>query len=314
MGRNFVLRARERGHRILAPVRDAGKLAAQMAFEGIPANAVEPLAPDPARWILPQIDGAVLGAGVLFARSRAEYFATNVDWTLKVLEALPRDCRVVVISSQSAGGPTPPGRSSRMETDVDAPVTWYGESKLVMEKAVRERFGERRAVVLRPPMIIGPRDTATLPLFRMARSAVRFKPGWMTKTFSYIAVNDLVEAIFAALEGFPALAGSSSYVSAQEPVTDWQLIASAAEACRTRGIILPVPETGLRILARVVDAVPSLRSRTPSLTRDRVREIWHSRWVVDGTRFEQRTGWRAGTAIGESLQAAHDDYVRRKML
>jgi hypothetical protein len=63
-----------------------------------------------------------------------------------------------------------------------------------------------------------------------------------------------------------------------------------------------------------VDASPALRAQTPSLTRDRAREIWPDRWVVDGSKFEQLTSWRAKTGLRDALQAAHNYYVREGRL
>ena len=106
----------------------------------------------------------------------------------------------MVISSQSAGGPTPAGKRARTEADSDAPITWYGESKLDMERSIRREFPNRPITILRPPMILGPRDSATLPLFRMATGRIRIKPGLRSKSYSFVAVDDLVAAIFLALE------------------------------------------------------------------------------------------------------------------
>ena len=58
----------------------------------------------------------------------------------------------------------------------------------------------------------------------------------------------------------------------------------------------------------------SARSRTPSLTRDRVREVWPDRWVVDGSKFERLANWQAKGALGSALVAAHDYYVREGRL
>ena len=69
-----------------------------------------------------------------------------------------------------------------------------------------------------------------------------------------------------------------------------------------------------RGLPRAVDASPTLRAQIPSLTRDRVREIWPSRWVVDGSKFEQFTGWSATTDYHDALRAAHSYYVREGSL
>jgi nucleoside-diphosphate-sugar epimerase len=312
LGRNILLNALREGREVFAPVRNPDKLGEQLRFEKQDAQGVRVLSAVPGQW--PQISPkyAILGGGVLFERTRSDYFCTNVDWTLATLRALPKQCRTVVISSQSAGGPTPPGKASRTEDDRDAPITWYGESKLAMEVSIRREFPNRPITILRPAMILGPRDSATLSLFRMARGRVRIKPGLHSKTYSFIAVDDLVAAIFLALEK-EALA-KSLYVASVGRITDWQLIASAAMACNAKGMTLPVPQVLVGILARAVDASPTLRAKAPSLTYDRVREIWPNRWVVDGSKFERFTGWKAKTDSHEALRAARNYYVREGRL
>jgi nucleoside-diphosphate-sugar epimerase len=312
LGRNVLLRALSEGKEVLPAVRNADKLLQQLRFEQRDPQKIQLLPALPDRW--PRISPryAILGGGVLFERNRSDYFCTNVDWTLATLRALPPECRTVVVSSLSAGGPTPDGKAARSEEDVDAPITWYGESKLAMERAIRREFPNRPITILRPPMILGPRDTATLPLFRMARGAVRIKPGLRAKSYSFIAVDDLVTAIFLALEREPC--PQASYVASAQSMTDWQLIAAAAAACRARGVTVPVPHFIVRMLSAFVDKIPRLRAKAPSLTRDRAREIWPDRWVVDGSQFARLTGWRASTSLSEALEAAQSYYVREGKL
>lgn len=308
VGRNCLLAAlRGRYEEVFTAVRSEKKLRTQCEAEQIAPAAsqrIKTLGADPAQWPEIDADHAILSAGVLFARDRAEYFSTNVDWMMQVIAALPSGCRIILISSQSAGGPTPPERERRTEDDPDQPITWYGESKLAMEHAVRAAFPDRDITILRPPMILGPRDTATLPLFRMGRGLIRPKPGLRAKSYSFIAVDDLVEAAFTVLDA-SYRSSQSYYVASRQIFTDWDLIAAAV----TRpGLTVPVPEPAVRLLSAVVDAVPALREQTPSLTRDRAREIWPSRWVVDGSAFTRLTGWEARRSLLETMQATLEHY------
>ncbi|MCX6969021.1 MAG: NAD(P)-dependent oxidoreductase [Verrucomicrobia bacterium] len=301
VGRNLLTSAVRERVPVLAPVRSPEKLFRCMEQDGIPRTAVTPLPTDPAEWPALSPTHAVLGAGVLFARTRNEYFETNVDWTMRVLRALPPGCRTVVLSSQSAGGPTPNGRAARSEQDPDSPVTWYGESKLALERAIARELPDRPITILRPPMILGARDTATLPLFKMARGLVRTKPGLRRKEFSYLAVEDVVGAIHAAFElGEPG----PFYIGSDRPVSDYELISSAARAVEGNGITLPVPLPLVRLMAAVVDAIPALRAATPSLTCDRAREIWPDRWVVDPSAFRRLSGWTPSIPLDEALLSA----------
>lgn len=312
VGRNAILSALAGGHDVYVPVRSEEKLRAQLHFERADSSRVHPLPPEPEQWPRFWPHQAILGAGVLFARSRKEYFSTNVDWTLSILRALPADCRTIFLSSQSAGGPTPVGKQAREESDADQPMTWYGESKLAAEKAIRAEFSERPVTILRPPMVLGPRDAATLPLFRMARGPVRLKPGFRRKFYSFIAVGDLVEAMFSVLQKPPS--GQSFYVASPEIISDLALIESASRAGKWRGVTFPIPQLTTQMLSLLVDAIPPLRSRVPSLTRDRVREIKPDRWVVDGSAFARFSGWQARCSLEETMQAACDYYLREGAL
>jgi nucleoside-diphosphate-sugar epimerase len=311
VGRNVILRELEQGTRIFAPVRDADKLRRQLVSEGLSAESVNPLPSNPSSWGTIEPTHALLSAGVLFARNREEYFKTNVDWTLEILRALPETCRTVVLSSQSAGGPTPTGQSSRSESDSDAPVTWYGESKLELEQAIQRFFSTRKITILRPPMILGARDTATLPLFKMGRNFIRTKPGLRKKQFSFIAIEDLVDAISAAFE---LDASGPFYISSDQTISDFDLIDTAAQAVGGRGVTLPVPLSLVKLASLLVDSIPALRKSAPSLTRDRAKEIWPDRWVVDSSAFRTATGWRSRHSLSHALHSACEFFSKEGLL
>ncbi len=315
VGRNLLLAAIASGRcsRVIASVRDPEKLHAQLAAEGIPKARVT-LHRSGERLPAGEIDHAVHCAGVLFARDRATCFRVNVDGTLALVEALPADTRVVVLSSQSAGGPTPPGQAARSASDPDAPLTWYGESKLAMERRLREvRPG---ALVLRPPMILGPRDRATLPLFKMAAGPLRAKPGLAGKTYSWIAVRDLVRGILnaLALPDWSELTGAPIYAAAPDSITDHDLIRVSARLMGRSGITLPLPDPLLRLASLAIDAIPALRAGAPSLTRDRVREIFADRWVVDGAPFRARLAPGPFSQLAETLAETRDWYATAGLL
>jgi nucleoside-diphosphate-sugar epimerase len=284
VGLNLLLEAQKSGRytEIVVAVRDGDKLIRQLATENIADTAVMRIT----RWDAPPpagIDHAVHCAGVLFARNRDDYFRVNVDDTLRLLGALPASAKIVVLSSQAAAGPTPPDCKIRNADDPDTPITLYGESKLAMEKAIRAARPD--ALILRPPMILGPRDRATLPLFRMAAGALRIKPGPIPKSYSWIAVRDLVRGILAGLEG---TASAPLAACSPEPITDIELIETAAQVMGRRGKTIAVPHFVIRGASAFIDAIPPLRAANPSLTRDRVRDIFADRWVVDGSEFRAR--------------------------
>jgi nucleoside-diphosphate-sugar epimerase len=304
VGRNLLIKLHRDPlwKRIILPVRDPLKLDAQLKEEGISDVRFRSCLVTGDFWELPpgvNPDLVIHAAGLLFGRGKGDYFATNVDGSIRLAAQLPHAGRMIVLSSLAAGGPTPRGVAGRGIEHDDRPISFYGASKLTMEKELRNRLGSR-LLILRPPMVLGPRDAATLPLFRMASGPVRIKPGYSPKWYSWIAVDDLCGAI---------LKGASTdwsvhrpfYLGAAETITDSQLIATAAEVVNGRGVTLSVPQAAIRLASLAIDAIPAWRVAVPSLGRDRVREILPDRWVSDGRPFEEHFGWKPSGGLQETL-------------
>ncbi len=314
VGRNFLLkllseREGARWSRIILPVRDPQKLRSQLEGEGMEVSenlTICQVKED--TWELPsdvRPDLVIHAAGRLFGREREEYFQTNVSGSLRLAAQLPENARMIVLSSLAAGGPTPSDEQARTMGCSDAPVSYYGESKLAMEQSLRKRLGER-LLILRPPMVLGPRDAATLPLFQMAKGGVRVKPGFKQKQYSWIAVEDLCDALLkAATTEWPA-GQKPFYLTAQQTITDYLLLSTAAKVIHARGVTIPLPHAVIQGLAWGLDALPALRGAVPSLGVDRVREILPNRWVCDGRGFFEGFQWEARKGFSETLRSTAD--------
>jgi len=304
IGRTLVLRALrdEQVTEVIAPVRSPDKLREQLAREGTTGTRklrmVKAAAPEWQLGDLGAVDRVVHCAGVLFGRSRDEYFRVNVDGTLDLLRQIPGSPRTIVLSSQSAGGPTPEGHPVKKIDHPDRPLSWYGESKLHMERAVREA-GHGHVSFLRAPMVLGPGDQATLPLFRMVRGKIWTKPGRELKHFSWISSDDLADAIdawFMRGEHLPV-----AHVTSPGTITDAELMLTAGKVSRKKGTLLPVPQILLKPVAFASKFIPTIGEKVPSLTADRAREIWPNRWVIDPDPFHAATGWRGRATLEDTL-------------
>ncbi len=321
VGRNLLIRivsdpAFSRWSRIWLPVRDPAKLRGQLGEEGIAGDSrLLPVAVSGNLWSLPPDASPSLvihAAGLLFGRSRRDYFDVNVGGSLRLAAQLPRTCRMILLSSQAAGGPTPRGAGARSAGHPDAPVSWYGASKLGLERELRSRLG-RRLCILRPPMVLGPRDSATVPLFRMAAGPVRLKPGFRPKHYSWIDVGDLCTAILAAAAdpGECERHGPLYLGSGCSSITDLELLDTAARVLGARGRTIPVPHAVIRLASLAVDRVPAWRAAAPSLGIDRVREILPDRWVCDPDPFVRAFG-RGVTRTLEATLGETAEWLRSR--
>ncbi len=156
-------------------------------------------------------------------------------------------------------------------------------------------------------MILGPRDAAILPLFKMASSSFQIKCGQLPKTYSWISVDDLNHALLDALQSddWKTIAGRTIYAAAPDPITDFDLIKHATRLYGRKPRVLRLPDSAIRIASGIVDTIPSLRDSTPSLTRDRVREIYADRWVVDSPEFQHSFLKTPSSSLEQTLALTH---------
>ncbi|MEE9221827.1 MAG: NAD(P)-dependent oxidoreductase, partial [candidate division NC10 bacterium] len=100
-----------------------------------------------------------------------EYYRANGKGTANLVAILAQrrqPPRLVYLSSLAAAGPSKDGHPLR-ELDPPQPVSHYGRSKLDGEKAVRELGPTIPWVIIRAPVIYGPRDRGLLPFFELAK-------------------------------------------------------------------------------------------------------------------------------------------------
>lgn len=320
VGRNILLEAlqQKQYEKIYLPVRSLAKLKEQLAQEGFATlpSVIHPIESSATQWNLGEAvtsEHVIHSAGVIFARTRDEYWDTNVEGTVRLLRELKKPEKIVILSSLAAAGPSE-GETPKKEGDSDSPVTWYGRSKMEMEHRLAKEFPHMPYICLRPPMIFGPRDSATLPLFKMVRKPIHFKAALHTKYYSFVSVEDLVAAIFMALsKPFPP--GKHTYYIAHDTVvTDRELLKAAAEACGRPSRVLPVPQWALKVASRMIDTIPTWRATIPTLSVDRAKEIWPQRWVASAEAFERDFDWTARTSFGDSLKSTREWYVQSGQL
>lgn len=330
VGRNLLLQLVKSGtyEKIILPVRSSEKLRAQFLGDGFDAvpNIIQAVEGGAHSWNIKSVLAArpakisyqvVHCASTMFGRNRHEYFSVNVEGTKRLMEDTADASATIVLSSLAAAGPCVGDQIAKQECDPYAPVTLYGESKQAMEEMLLKDYSNRSLLIIRPPMVLGARDSASLALFRMARLPVRFKPGGNERHYSFISVDDLNGAIRKALEHtelWPSLPRAPFYVASEHTITGTELIETAGKAMGKSGMTLAVPIPLLKVASHVVDAVPFFRELVPTLTKDRAKDIWPDRWVVSAAAFGQAFNWRAENSLEASLKDALQWYRRTKQI
>lgn len=253
-------------------------------------------------------------AGSTAAFDRAGFDRTNVLGTGNVLTAA-REAgvrRVVLVSSLMAAGPSHPDVARREHHRHDEGFSDYGDSKLAAEKLGWEmaRSGDLEVVIVRPPLVYGPRDRDVLQMIRSAKMGVVAVPGFHEQWVSMVHVDDLVTGIIAAgMRGSPlprsgphVLAGDGRphhhlpadpapeegrgiyYISdgSKRTVTEFGLL--SAELMGRRALSVRLPKAAVVGVGWANQAIGRMRGRVPALTLDKAKSSLSPGWWCDDAR------------------------------
>jgi nucleoside-diphosphate-sugar epimerase len=204
-------------------------------------------------------------AGCTKALRRSDYYDGNVQATKNLVNAVKgRRLRFVHVSSLAAAGPG----SGVREDDQPNPVSEYGRSKLEGEQTVRQAIPD--AVIIRPPVVYGPRDTDVFQIFKSVAHGVSVEIAGGDRWFSSIYVKDLVLGLIASLES-PAAPGRTYYLAHPKPATWGALTGIAARAMgRPAPRVIRVPMGVAKAVGVCAELWARCTGRPGIISRDKV--------------------------------------------
>jgi dihydroflavonol-4-reductase len=240
-------------------------------------------------------------AGVTKARRPSDYYTGNAEATAAVVGAcleagVPR---LVHVSSLAAAGPSPDG-TPLVEDAECRPFTHYGKSKLEGERLVRGSALAARAVIVRPPVVYGPRDTDVLHMFRAASRGWLLSIGRQERYFSLIYVRDLVEGLIAAAE-CPRAAGRTYFLAQPEPLSWSAFFAAAAGLFGQTPRTLAVPRAAAWAIGLGGEVWSRLAGRPSIVSREKIAEACCTYWTCDAGRAARELGFAATTSVPEGM-------------
>lgn len=257
------------------------------------------------------VDAVVHAAGLVKARSAAEFNSVNAEGTANLLSALASaesTPRFVLISSLAAHGPSEDGRPRPLDAPA-TPVTAYGRSKLMAEEMVRAWAGNPDrvgAVIIRPPVIYGPRDRELLPFFRLARWRLAPLLGDGTNTISCVYVEDAARAVALAATASDE-APIATYTLDDGAIYTWrELLASVEQAIGRKALRITSPPWAFTAAAFLSETYGRLRRQAVIFTRDKVKEMRQRHWVCSHDEISRDLGWTPRVTLkqGAALTAA----------
>lgn len=254
-------------------------------------------------------------AGVTKARDAKTYFEVNATGTDNLLHAClevnPEVKTFIYVSSQAAAGPSI-GRATT-ETDRCAPVSDYGRSKLRGEETVFGYSGKVPVVVIRPPVVYGPRDRDLLPFFRLLSCGIRPRLMARGQRFSLCYVNDLVDGLLLTAEKDEARGGIFFVSDGQD--YSWDEIGEAfSAACERKTHCVPIPKAMLWACAAGADVMAAVCRKPALLSYGKVKEMVQSGWVCSNNKSRRLLGFKPRIGLQEGAELTFLWYKAAKWL
>jgi nucleoside-diphosphate-sugar epimerase len=267
LGRHVVSELARRGERVRILLRTP---AACPPWADCAPEVVEgDLSPASLRRLVAGADAVIHCAGLISARSYAEFDAVNhrgAEAAAEATRAAAPRARFVLVSSLAA---REPGLSS------------YALSKRSGEAKVRALLREDRTLVVRPPAIYGPGDRATLPLFRMAAKRswapmVRPKGGRLALIHVEDAACAIADLAFSDASGIVTLGGD------RPEGYEWrELVLALFEASgRPRPRMVRIPAPLIRAAGALTGLASQLTRRPAVFSPGKANELLHRDWSV----------------------------------
>ena len=236
--------------------------------------------PDSLKRLVEGAEAVVHVAGLIKARSRAGFFRANEAGVRHLAEAIGGPAtppQVVLLSSLAAREPK---------------ISPYAASKAAGE-AVLTGSG-LPYTILRPPVVYGPGDRATLPFFRAAAKGWGLLLAPDGAHLSFLHVADLCGAVTSILDHREATLGHSYEPDDGHPGGyAWRdLIETAGAAAGQTPRVVRVPAALVSGAALLASGLGLLSGRAVMLSPGKAREIRHLDWVSAGASLGTATGWR----------------------
>ena len=252
-------------------------------------------------------DYVVHAAGVTKCLNKADFRRINTEGTKNLVDALIETGmplkRLVFVSSLSVFGAIreqQPYEEIR-ENDVPQPNTEYGRSKLAAEQYLDSLGTRIPYIILRPTGVYGPKEKDYYIMAKSIKQHSDFAVGYRQQDITFVYVEDVVQAIFLALE--KGENGRKYFLSdgqVYQSATFSKLIHEALG--RPLWIRLTVPEWVLRIVTFCGEYTGRMTGKVTALNNDKYNILRQRNWRCDIEPARKELGYEPKVMLDEGVK------------
>lgn len=244
-----------------------------------------------------------------FNRINYEYLRNFLD-ALRSAEKMPE--RLLYMSSLSALGKGDEKNYTPLSGDmIPMPDTRYGVSKIKAETLL-DMSGDVPWTIFRPTGVYGPHEQDYLMMIKSIDSHWDFGVGMRKQMLTFIYVEDLVTAMFQALES-PATLRKKYIISEPKAYTQKQFRAIVAKELGGRWVIpVKLPMWAVYAASVVAEKWGVAKMQPSTLNRDKFKIMRQRNWACDITPAQRDFGFAPKFPLAEGIHITVQEYLRRK--
>lgn len=249
--------------------------------------------------------------------TRFSYFdVINCDYLKHVVEALKATDRVpdrfLLMSSLSALGPG----DERNYTPLDEhtppnPNTHYGRSKIKAEEYLRQSAGIPYTI-FRATGVYGPHEQDYLMMIKSIDRHWDFGVGYRRQMLTFIYVEDLVNAMYDALDSSATL-NNTYIISEPRAYSQSEFRAIVAKALGGRFVVpVKLPLWMVYVASAIAEKIGAMRGRASTLNRDKYKIMKQRNWTCDVTPAQRDFGFTVRFPLVKGVEETVKSYLSEK--
>lgn len=267
---------------------------------------------DSLKEVVKDVDIIFHSAGLTAARNMEDFIRGNVTGTKNLFEAAVQNApnlkRFVHLSSQAAVGPSDSLLEMSTENKPHNPLTSYGKSKKMAEDYLNANKEKLPITIVRPPAVYGPRDVATLPMFKAAKKGIGTLIGFDDKYVSLISSMDLTNGVIES--AFSDKSIGETYFIASESYYNWtEIINAMGKAAGKENIFkIRIPHSIVKIMGNANGLIGKITGKPPVFDSEKSIDFIQKYWTCSIEKAKKDFGYEQKYSLEEGMRLTYEWY------
>lgn len=260
-------------------------------------------------------DYVIYNLGATKAVNYGDFKRVNFEYLRRICEVLKSTGRapkrLLFMSSLSAIGPGDEKNYTPLDANtVPAPNTRYGQSKIMAEQYLEHMAGIPY-IIFRPTGVYGPHEQDYLMMVKCIDSHFDFGVGFRRQMLTFIYVEDLVRAMFDALES--GVENRTYIISEPRAYTQKEFRAIVADALGKKWVIpVRLPLWAAWMASAAAEKIARWQMKASTLNTDKFRIMRQRNWNADISPAVDEFGFNPQVDLREGIRRTVEAYRAAK--